>query len=206
MVTLILARTSKWRQVIKKISDEAEASAKKILLEAEEEAGRILSEYKKKVAELEASEKKKIEKAVSEDALRRESGAALESRKALLSKKQELISKAFDLAYEKLSALSGEDLCDMILSLALVAADGRGGEIILSAGDKEAIGKKLSEKLSENSGIAVSEEVRESGGGFIFKRGDTEVNCTFRALCDEKRSSMSREIADILFGQRGDSV
>lgn len=186
--------------IIKKISDEAETAAKKIVLDAEEEAARILSEYEAKAEKLEAFEKERLEKALREDASRRESGAALESRKALLSKKQELIASAFDLAYEKLSALSGDELCDTIASLALVAADGRGGEIILSEEDKSAIGKALSEKLSKNDGIVVSEEVRQSGGGFIFKRGDTEVNCTFRSLCDEKKGSMSREIADILFG------
>lgn len=186
--------------ITKRIAEEAEAEAKKILADAEAEALRIRSEYEglcaKKREEILARGKK-----IADERASRISGAAtLEAKKAALTKKQELISDAFSAACEKLSKLSDDKRALAVARLALLAANGGKGEIILSKAERDAIGAKVIANCSGNTGITLSEETREIGPGLIFRDGTAETNCTFRALVEELRDRMSREIADILFG------
>ncbi|MBR5543160.1 MAG: hypothetical protein IKU65_03580 [Oscillospiraceae bacterium] len=183
----------------KRITEDAESKASVILEEAKQKAAEISAGYKEKCDKIISDETARAEKAVQERRDRLAGSAALESKKALLAKKQELISEAFSLAEKKLSALSGDELASVLASLALSAADGKPGEIILSKSVREELSDKISEKVSENKGLKISDEVREISGGLILKSGTTEVNCTFEALVAEKRDEMSREIADILF-------
>ena len=186
--------------IIKKIADEASVESEKILSDARAEADAILSSYEKKVAEKKADAVSRAVSRAEEARLRLVGGYRLDERQKTLAKKQELIASAFDAAYEKLNALEGEERADILARLALRAANGAAGEIILSAEDKEKLADEISEKISENAELKISDEVRPISGGLIFKRGATEVNCTFCALIDEMREVMSREVADILFG------
>lgn len=186
--------------IIKKIADDAASESEKILSDARAEAEAILSGYKEKVAEKKADADARAALRAEENRLRLVGGYRLDERQKTLAKKQELISAAFDAAYEKLVALRGDERADVLARLALRAANGESGEIILSAEDKASFAGELSKKISENAGLKISDEVRPISGGLILRRGATEVNCTFYALVSEMREAMSREVADILFG------
>lgn len=186
--------------IIKKIADDASCEAEKILADACAQADVILSDYKQKVAEKKADADARAEAKAEETRLRLIGGYRLEERQKTLAKKQELISSAFDAAYEELLNLSDGERADVLARLALRAANGEAGEIILSAEDKEKLADAISKKISENAGLKISDEVRPISGGLILKMGATEINCTFRALVSEMREAMSREVADILFG------
>lgn len=186
--------------IIKKIADEAKAESEKVLSDARGEADAILTGYKEKVAEKKADADARAASRAEENRLRLVGGYRLDERQKTLAKKQELISSAFDAAYEKLAALKGTERADVLARLALRAAGGESGEVILSAEDKASLADDVAKKISENSGLKISDEVRPISGGLVLKRGATEVNCTFRALVDEMREAMSREVADILFG------
>lgn len=186
--------------IIKKIADEASAESEKILSDARAEADAIFSGYEKKVAEKKAVADALATSRAEETRLRLVGGYKLSERQKTLAKKQELISSAFDAAYEKLNAIEGNERADVLARLALRAANGASGEIILSAKDKENLSGEIAKKVSGNPGLKISDEVRPISGGLILKQGATEVNCTFRVLIDEMREVMSREVADILFG------
>lgn len=185
-------------KITNRINADAEERVSRIVSEASEKAKKISEEYKKKA---EAIEKEERERANEEaEALRaRLLGAAnLESKKMLLAKKQELITRAFDTACENLKSLRGDELADVLVSLALRAADDKGGEIILSKVVRDELGAKISEGISKNPNLKLSDEVRDIDG-LVLKCGNTEVNCTFDSLVSQKREDLSRDIADILF-------
>lgn len=185
-------------KITNRINADAEERVSRIISEASDKAKKISEEYK---ARAEVMEKEQTARATEEaEALRaRLVGAAnLESKKMLLAKKQELISRAFDTACEKLSSLRGEELAGVLVALALSAADDKGGEIILSKAVRDGLGSKIAEGVSGNPNLKVSDEVRDIDG-LILKCGNTEVNCTFSSLVAQKREELSRNIADILF-------
>ena len=186
--------------ITKRIADDAEKEALKIISEAEKEAEAVRKEYAKKGEDIRNAIIERGKKSASERESRLCGVAGLEARKTSLAKKQELISRAFDAAIKKLSDLSDDERADALAALALRAADGGKGEIILSASERAAIGDKIIAKCAANSGITLSAETREIGGGLILRDGASEVNCTFEALVYGQRDTLGREIADILFG------
>ncbi|MBQ8003545.1 MAG: hypothetical protein IJ299_00395 [Oscillospiraceae bacterium] len=185
--------------ITKRIEEEGECTVREIIAAAEADARAMRGEYDKKAEGIREKILARAEKDAESVAFRRESSAQAEARRASLAKKQELISAAFDEAVKKLSSLSGDKLVSTLATIALRAADGKCGELILSEKDI-ALKDKILEKCAENKGITVSEKTHSLGGGFIFKSGSTEINCTFPRLVGELRDGLSREIADILFG------
>ena len=144
--------------IIKKIADDAASESEKILSDARAEADAILSGYKEKVAEKKADADARAALRAEENRLRLVGGYRLDERQKTLAKKQELISAAFDAAYEKLVALRGDERADVLARLALRAANGESGEIILSAEDKASFAGEISKKISENAGLKISDE------------------------------------------------
>lgn len=185
--------------ITKRIADEGENTAREIIAAAEEDARSLRCEYNEKAKEIREKILARAQKDAEDAAFRIESSADAEARRASLAKKQELISATFDRAEEKLSLLSGEELVSALSSLALRAAEGQSGELVLSEKDFS-LKEKILAKCSENKGIAVSEETHSLGGGFIFRKGNTEINCTFRRLVSELRGELALEVAEILFG------
>lgn len=186
--------------ITKRIAEEAEKEALRIIEEAEKEAAAIRDEYTKKSEEIKVSILQRGKKSADEREARLSGSAELEARKITLAKKQELISLAFDAAAKKLGSLSDDERADVIARLALTAAAGGRGEIILSKADRDTIGSKVLARCAENKNIKLSEETREIGGGFVLRDGMSEVDCAFSSLVTELRDGMSREAADILFG------
>ncbi len=186
--------------IIARITSEAEQNAARIISCAEAEAAEIRSEYDKKCAEKKAEIIARGEKLAAERESRIRGGFELAARKELLTKKQELISRAFDAAKAKLDALSSEELVSTLATLGLRAANGGAGEIILSPETRREYGEKVLSACADNKNIRLAVETRAIGGGLILRDGAAEVNCSFAALVESLRDALSREISDILFG------
>ena len=186
--------------IIARITSEAEAEAARIISTAETEAAEISAEYEKKCAEKKEGILAEGEALAKEREARLRGGFELAARKELLAKKQELISRAFDEAKKKLSAQTGDELVETLSTLALRAANGGAGEIILSSATRREYGEKVLAACAENKNIRLAVETREIGGGLILRDGTAEVNCSFAALVESLRDELSREISDILFG------
>ena len=186
--------------IIKRIADEAEQNAAEIISRAEAEAAEIRADYDKKCSEKKAEIIARGETVAKEREDRLRGGFELAARKELLAKKQELISRAFDAAKRRLESLSGDELIKTLATLALRAANGGAGEIILSPETRRECGEKVLAACAENKSIRLSVETREIGGGLILRDGASEVNCSFAALVESLREELSREISDILFG------
>ncbi len=184
--------------ITKRIADESEKTAREIIAAAEAEKRALHAEYAAKAEGIREKILSRAEKDAEDAGFRIESSASSDVRRAALAKKQELISEAFAAAEKKHSSLSGDELVSAISSLALRAAAGQSGEMILSEKDIS-LKEKILAKCSSNKGITVSKETHPLGGGFIFKRGNTEINCTFARLVSELREELQLEVAEILF-------
>ncbi len=185
--------------ITKRIADEGDRAVREIISAAEAEARALRCEYDKKAEGIREKILTRAGKDAEDAAFRIESSTSSDARRASLAKKQELISEAFDKAEDVLSSLSGDELVLALSALALRAAAGESGEIVLAEKDVS-LKEKILAKCSENKGITVSKETHSLGGGFIFRRGNTEINCTFSRLVSELRDELQLQIAEILFG------
>lgn len=142
-------------------------------------------------------------KAADERVERLGSVAKLEAKKAMLSAKQDVMGKAFDLALEELAALPEADYVTLLSKLAAAAAKSGREQVILSQKDRTRFGKQVVTEanalLGVKGALTLSEEVRPMKGGLVLLGDRIEVNCSFETLIRLQRETLAAEVAQILF-------
>lgn len=192
-----------------KILEEAKTGASEILRDAGEKAARIREDAEKK-ADQRRSEAAALSKKQAADLRERMLRMAeLDQRKALLSVKRELIDAAFADALARMRNMPADQKRAFLKGL-LLSASGVGETLIPDDNERalydEAFMNSLNAAL-EKAGkppVTLSPDGRKLGGGFILKSGGLEINCTYESVLAQARPGMEAEVAQRLFGQRGD--
>ena len=193
-------------KITARIETDAVADAARIAQEVKAQCEAIKAEGEKKAQEG-YWEKVRQGVAAAEDRVQRLAKTAdMEARKSVLSFKQSIVADAFDKAEAKLNALTGEEYVSFLAALAARAAVTGEEEIVLSADDKAAYGKKVITKANaalkaagKEGRLTLSETDGNFGRGLICKQGSVSVNCTVQALMDQAREDMASDVAAELF-------
>ena len=185
-----------------RIAADAGREIDEINAEARRQADEILARY-------EAQAKRESEEILSrgkrnadERVERLASVAQLDARKLELAAKQEMLSKAYDLALEKLVNLPDKDYVTLLADLAVKASSTGKEAVIFSQKDRTRYGKQVVTQANErlkDGHLTMSEQTRPIQVGLILSDGDVEVNCTFETLVRLQRGEMDREVAKVLF-------
>lgn len=194
------------KKITDKIAAEAQAEVDSILSEAAERADAVAAEY----AALAQTEEQELLRAGQESAdslvQRQERNARLEAKKDVLAAKQELISRAYELAKEKILSMDEDRYVEFLARQAAEAALTGKEEIILSAADRQRLGEKLVRRanaLAAERGLPgelkLSAQSRDMAGGLALRQGNIEVNCTLDKLLEISRGRLDAEVASILF-------
>lgn len=188
------------------ILNDAEAEVKKTTAEAAEKAALVKADYEKKILALGDEYLTKGRIAADDRKKSVISAAEMETGKQLLSTKQELLDKAFQLALEKLTAMPEDGQVGLIAKLAAEASTDGTGTMILNAADRAAFGEKALEKANsilsaagKNAQLKLADETRDIPGGLILSSGSIEVNCAYDTLVRLKRGEITGEVAKFLF-------
>ena len=176
-------------KIIAHIEADAQAQADAVLGEARQRCEAIKARFDDKAARLYSDRIREGVKACQdqEDSALRIS--RMEARKSVLACKQKLVSEAFDRAEQKLLSLSGEEYIAFLAGQAAMASVSGREELILSAKDRDSIGKKVVSRANEllkeqkrPAGLTLSPEAGDFTGGLIVRDGSITVNCTVAAL------------------------
>jgi V/A-type H+-transporting ATPase subunit E len=188
------------------IEADAKAEADAIMAQSAEKVKAIEAEYNQK-AQDEYWAKIKAGTRDCEDRVQRMNRlAAMESKKAILATKQEMVSKAFDRAQEMIVNLPADKYTDFLARLAADSASTGDEAIIFNERDKNGCGaavvaaanRRLADK-GVKAGLHMSDETRGISGGLILSSGGIEVNCTVDTLVDMCRGEMSSQLAEVMF-------
>lgn len=187
--------------ILKKISSDASEAERVTLEQAQLNASEIVTELNAQGAFERAQI---LENAKHEAEQRRSrilSAAQMEGKKRLLAQKQRLIDEAFEKAKGRLHGLSPDEYAGVLAGMASALIKSGGEQLLISPQDAERLGDRLTAALSARlpvvPGVAVSADV--TGGGFILKAGDVEINCTFDALLRQYREELELKVAATLF-------
>ena len=184
-------------KIVKRIEEDAVATATIIINEAEEKAleisasAQIESEQKKK----EIEDRSRIE--VSACWNRGESAANLVNKKLILKAKQEIIENVITRAKEMLIELPEKEYFEVIEKMLKKYTLEKSGQIMFSSHDKARLPQNFIDSLSPN--LTISEKVVNIDGGFILVYGDVEENCSFDALFFATRESLQDQVCEVLF-------
>ena len=132
--------------------------------------------------------------------------ARLEAKKSILGMKQETVSRAFDLARERIAELPERDYIAFLAREAAEAAITGQEEVIFCERDRKSVGAKAVKAANEllsargvPGTLTLSDDTREMSGGLMLKQGDIEVNCTVDTLLDLSRGELAAQVAQVLF-------
>jgi len=193
-------------KITQRIDADAQSGIDALLAEARASAAQTAARYDAQAKKLAAENEALNEKAASERKEYLVGTAQMDSRKAALAAKQELVDEAFRLALEQLCSLPEDRCVETLTGLLLRAApDGR-GEVVFSAADRERVGSAAvaaaNAALGDKGRLALAEETRAIRGGFILVSGNIEVNCTFETLVRLQKGKIAGEVAKILFPEQ----
>ncbi len=156
------------------IEADAKAEAQAVLSKAQAEADAITAEFEARIAKEQAAAAQKSQAAAAQREERLASVAALDARKDLLGAKQEMVSKAFDMAMEKLCSLPDEQYIDLLANLAVKAASTGRETVIFSQKDRNRVGKavvmKANEELAKRVAPRLPEELGETKTGAFLEK------------------------------------
>lgn len=196
---------SNLNNITSKIIKDAEEKRDEILNAVQVESDSIIAKETKKAKNLEVEliEKAKIEAKAREN--RVISNARLKVRNNELKAKQDMISKVFEKAVERLNSLSTLEYKEYILR-ALDSLDLEGTEIlIINKKDEDVINNKFLLDLN-NKLISLGKKGKISiltngnfDRGFILDRNGIQINNTFESLVKSLRSELELEVTKVLF-------
>ncbi len=187
--------------ITSKILSDAQNNADSSLMNAENTKQEIINKAKSEAEIIIKTEEERAAKDAVDLKNRRISAAELQSRKMLLSAKQEAITKSFDAAIEKLKAMPENEYVSFLVQEILKIPNCE-GIIVLNAKDRENIGDRLVKTVNEKLGaekVILSKNTVNTSGGFVLKKGNVEINSTFETLLDSIKDELTGEIANVLF-------
>jgi V/A-type H+-transporting ATPase subunit E len=189
-------------KIIAHIQADAAAQADAILAQAEKQCAEIREGYERRAKDAYAE---KIRAGVKANQDRLESVerlARMEGRKSVLALKQDMVSKSFDMAVDKLVELPEEQYVALLAKLAAQASVTGDEQVVLNARDREKIGPAVvaAANAKLNGGkLTLSDETGAFKGGLLLRRGSIEANCTVELLVELCRGEMAAELAKVLF-------
>ncbi|MEL7671929.1 V-type proton ATPase subunit E [Methanobacterium sp.] len=200
-------------KIVSSIISDAQSKADVIIQEAERETALIVEEGEKEAV----LEKEKIlENANKQSAMKYQqliSEAKMNSRRAELEAREEIIEGAFKRAEDELKKIASTDSDEYKESLKKIIEEASieigGGDLILSlkaddvAKVKDAISsleKNIKGKTGTKTTLEIGENIATIGGAVVkTKNGDIEVNNTIEARMLRFKKALRSEVAKILF-------
>lgn len=179
----------------KRIKEETDKEGEELIKKAREQADKVKTRILHQLENQAKDEKRKL-------VIKTRS----EERKKLLIHKRKLMDEAFRQAEQKLSSLEKAEYLSLIKRSLISTIDSGEEEIIVSPRDGEWMEgnfiKDLRKSLKEvgtNDEVRLSPELEPQERGFILKKKDVQINCTFSSLFLSLRDELEIEVARRLF-------
>lgn len=183
-----------------KIESDARREAEEIVLKAKKQAASIASASEKQIHEIEEELVKRLEKDGPEIFRRREVVARLDVKKVVLGAKQKLIDQAFEQALDELITLEKKKYLAFCTKL-LTKASRTGDETVLLGRNEKHLDASWVDEFNEkhSSHLVLEEERLPIRAGFILRRGEIDINCSFEMLIRSLREELEKDVVTRLF-------
>lgn len=193
-------------RIRQRILADAQTKANAIRSEAAAAADSIMAEAKKQAAANREDILTQARKLAEEHKRRILGMSMLETRKEMLTAKQDIIENAFQQAIAKLSASDDKTYFAILRDMLIATVDTGEETVILSERDAARIPSGFWDDVNlalaaagKKGSLSSSAETRNISGGFILRSAGVEINNSFLSLLTILRDDLEPEIAGILF-------
>jgi len=183
-----------------RIKKDATQKARGHIDKAKKEAAVIAQRSAKELEREKKTLENETDKAIKLQRSRAISEAKLEARKIKLAAKEEVITRAFTMANERLAGLSPAENETYLRNAIQNATTLLGTSLELSCNSKDAaLVSRLASQIAPGSTV-VSDNVHFMGGAVIkAKDGSAQVDATFEGLLARMKNALRKEVAETLF-------
>ena len=190
-------------RIVEKIAAENKAATDAMIAETTEQANRMIA-----TAREDASNKaqKIVDNAKAEAdrivAVAKSQAESL-SRKRYLQVRNAVVNDILSAAYEKILTYDDAQYFDLLLQLCIRNCEKGEGVMYLSAQDLQRLPQDFEDRINaeiyETGAVQVSRTPKEIDNGFVLVYGDIEINCTLRAVFDERMDALKDLLHPLLF-------
>lgn len=189
--------------IIAKIHEQNEADCKLVIEAAEEKAQKILEAAKNDAASIASKIEAETDAKLAVIKTKSVSSSELEYKRAILSKKSELINSVLSKALDGIRNSEDDVYFGYIEKLIIKNALNGKGILSLSKKDLERLPENFEEKinsqLSDGKSIEISGNAASFDGGFVVEYPEMRIDCTFESLLNDKIDEVRDELSKILF-------
>ncbi len=191
-------------KITEAILEEARLEAESIVAAAKKEADNEKEAALREIASDKEKAEENLEKELSSVKQKAESARDLNRRRAILSKKQEIIARIIEKTRLSLHEADTDSYFSALYKMFEKYCRPEAGVLMLNSRDLDRLPKDFSERIAQlakakGGSMEVSTVATQIEDGFVLKYGGTEENCTFRALIEAQKESFYDEINNMLW-------
>ena len=190
-------------RIVEKIAAENKTATDAVIERAGEQANRLIARAKEdanaKAQRVVDDAKKEADRLVSVA----KSQAESITRKRYLQVRNAVVNDVLSAAYEQIESMDDARYFALLLELCIRNAEKGEGVLYLNARDLQRMPQDFEDQINaavyETGAVQVSKEPKPIENGFVLVYGDIEINCTMRAVFDEKMDALKDLLQPLLF-------
>ena len=187
--------------IINKILTDADTRCAEILSAAEAQAKAILDEANAAVARDRVALEERISSSAAERMRNRKATAELDAKKYVLNTKQQLISRCYDEAYERLAKLSDKDRLELIGKLISKYAE-TGETVYVTQADAKLVTLAWLNGFGKN--LKLGKDCIKADGGIVLEGNGYDKDLTLRRVVEYARETTEARVVRLLLGEGND--
>lgn len=185
------------------ILEEATEECQKIIRGASSEVKKILADSRVKAAKISKEIVDKANRQADLISMAAKGKAESITRNRYLEIRGAILNDVISAAYLEIEKLSDEEYFDLILKLCVKFIQPGECTMFMNGYDlarlPEDFELQINSAVFENSAVYISQKAVDIENGFILSYGKMEINCTFRAIFDEKMDSLKDMLSPFMF-------
>lgn len=190
-------------KIQEKILAQSKVNCDNIIAKANEEAKTILINARQKASELAESIIRDAENTAEKKNLLAKSGAESITRNRYLEVRNAIINDIISAAYEEIEKLSDDEYFDILRKLCIKNITPGEYVMYLNSVDLARLPSDFEDSINteiyQTAAVFVKKEAADIENGFILIGDGVEINCTFRAVFDEKMDNLKDVLNKKLF-------
>ena len=183
--------------IINKILSDADAKCAEILCAADASSQAIIDEAEKVIANDRAALEQRLQAITAERQRNRKATAELDAKKYTLSAKQQLISRCYELAYERLVKMSEAERLNLIGSLIEKHAE-VGETVYVTQADAKGVTQMWLNGFEKD--LKLGKKYLKADGGVVLEGDGYEKDLTLKSVIKYLREQTESKVADLLLG------
>ena len=190
-------------KILSKIEQESAQKAEATLADANQKAKQILVEAQQAADEKAAVLIEKAQQEAQRKVTAARASAETLTRTNYLTVRNAVVNDVISAAYEAIESMSDEDYFDLLFSLCVKNVEKSECKLYLNRRDLARCPADFEDRINqtvyETGAVQVAKEPKDIENGFVLVYGDMEVNCTLRAVFDEKMDALKDQLNPLLF-------